>query len=55
MYLFLKIYWTTFSSTDGNVLKIVTNKNRATYPSAYGNMRSIKAQQIPKAQIDTCE
>ena len=28
----LKIYWTTFSNTSGNVLKIVTNKNGAKFP-----------------------
>ena len=28
----LKIYWTTFSNTSGNMLKIVTNKNGANLP-----------------------
>ena len=28
----LKMYWTTFSNTSGNVLKVVTNKNGAKFP-----------------------
>ena len=28
----LKMYWTTFSNTPGNVQIIVTNKNRAKLP-----------------------
>ena len=63
------MYWTTSSNTSGNVLKIVTNKNDAKFPEKYGNMygnaygnpwlpvvtRSIKAQEIPKGQIDNSE
>ena len=33
----LKMYWTTFSNTSGNVLETVTNKNGAMYGNAYGN------------------
>ena len=28
----LKMYWTTFSNTSGNVLIVVTNKNGAKFP-----------------------
>ena len=34
----LKMYWTTFSNTSGNVLKIVTNKNDANFTKKYGSM-----------------
>ena len=34
----LKMYWTTFSNTSGNVSKIVTNKNGAKFPLKYDDM-----------------
>ena len=38
----LKMHWTAFINTSGNVLKIVTNKNGAKCPEKYGNMNGIK-------------
>ena len=31
LFILLKMYWSTFSNTSGNVLKIVTNKNGAKF------------------------
>ena len=34
----MRIYWSTFSNSSDNVLKIGSNKNDAKFPYKYGNI-----------------